>query len=181
MAGHSLPPQHLKNSFNSEASSPRLEMSLFADDTTVIGTQEEITEGKKILEEVMRQFEELTNVDKEENLIFGSKESEDVRMLGTWLGRKTDMKHRMQRAGKARAAIRKRFRKCRLSKVTQAEVQGRKRGGCGGVTPPIISTPGPSCNLMGTSRSRSGPVCIEFLFITPLAESSSVGAVIYLL
>ena len=52
------------------------------------------------------------------------------------------------------------------------------RGGVGGVTPPIISTPDPSCNLMGISRSRSGPVCIEFLFITPLAESSSVGAVI---
>ena len=46
----------------------------------------------------------------------------------------------------------------------------------GGVShPPIISTPGPSCNLMGRSRSRSGPVCIEFL----LADSSSVGAVIY--
>ena len=45
--------------------------------------------------------------------------------------------------------------------------------------PPIISTPGPSCNLMGRSRSRSGPVCIEFLFITLLADSSSVGAVIY--
>ena len=50
--------------------------------------------------------------------------------------------------------------------------------GCGGVTPPITSAPGPSGNLMGISRSRSGPVCIEFLFITPLAESSSVGAVI---
>ena len=60
-------------------------------------------------------------------------------------------------------------------------MQGRKGGGCGGVTPPIVSTPGPSCNLMGISRSRSGPVCMEFLFITPLAESSSVGAVIYLL
>ena len=46
--------------------------------------------------------------------------------------------------------------------------------------PSIVSTPGPSYNLMGISRSRSGPVCIEFLFITPLAESSSVGAVIYL-
>ena len=32
----------------------------------------------------------------------------------------------------------------------------------GGVTPPIISTSGPSYNLMGISRSRSGPVCIEF-------------------
>ena len=97
-------------------------MSLFADDTTVIGTQEEIAEGKKIIEKVMRQFEELTNVDKEENLIFGSEESEDIRMLGTWLGRKNDMKHRIQRAGKAWATIRKRFRKCRLSKVTQAKV-----------------------------------------------------------
>ena len=52
------------------------------------------------------------------------------------------------------------------------------RGVWGGVTPPIFSTPGPSCNLMGISRSRSGPVCIECLFITPLAESRSVGAVI---
>ena len=121
MTGHSLPPKHLKNSFNSEASSTRLEMSLFADETTGIGTQEEITEGKKIIEKVMRQLEELTNVDKEENLIFGSKESEDIRMLGTWLGRKTDMEHRMERAGKARANIRKRFRRCRLIKVTHAK------------------------------------------------------------
>ena len=52
------------------------------------------------------------------------------------------------------------------------------RGVWGVSHPPIISTPGPSCNLMGISRSRSGPVCIEFLFITPLAESSSVSAVI---
>ena len=60
--------------------------------------------------------------------------------------------------------------------------RGANEGGVGGChTPPIISTPGPSCNLMGISRSRSGPVCIEFLFITPLAESSSVGTVIYLL
>ena len=120
MTGHSLPPKHLKNSFYSEASSTRLKMSLFADDTTVIGTQEEITEGKMIIENIMRQFEELTNVDKEEN--FGSEESENIRMLGTWLGRKTDRKHRMQRAGKAWATIRKRFRKCRISKVTQAKV-----------------------------------------------------------
>ena len=78
MTGHSLPPKHLKNSFNLEASSTRLEMSLLADDTTVIGTQEEITDGKKIIEKVMKQFEEVMNVDKEENLIFGSEESEDA-------------------------------------------------------------------------------------------------------
>ena len=55
------------------------------------------------------------------------------------------------------------------------------RGVWGVSHPPIISTPGPSCNLMGINRSRSGPVCIEFLFITHLAESRSVGAVMYLL
>ena len=58
-------------------------------------------------------------------------------------------------------------------------LRGANEGGVGGchTPPPIISTPGPSCNLMGRSRSRSGPVCIKFLFITPLAYSSSVGAV----
>ena len=122
MTGHSLPPKHLKNSFNSEASSNRLEMSLFADDTTATGTQEETTEGRKIIEKVMKQCEELTNVDKEENLIFGSEQSEDIRMLGTWLGRKIDMKHRMQSAEKAWAIIRKRFSKCRPNNVTQAKV-----------------------------------------------------------
>ena len=56
--------------------------------------------------------------------------------------------------------------------------RGANEGSVGGVTPPIISTAGPSCNLMGRSRSRSGPGCIEFLFMTPLADSSSIGAVI---
>ena len=57
--------------------------------------------------------------------------------------------------------------------------RGANEGVWGVSHPPIISTPGPSCNLMESSRSRSWPVCIEFLFITPLADSSSVGAVIY--
>ena len=60
-------------------------------------------------------------------------------------------------------------------KKAGAQMRGCVGGGCH--TPPIISTPGPSCNLMGRSRSRSEPVCIKFLFITPLADSSSVGAV----
>ena len=59
MTGHSLPPKHLKNSFNSEASSTQLEMSLFANDTTVTGTQKEIQEGKKIIENVVKQFKEI--------------------------------------------------------------------------------------------------------------------------
>ena len=70
---------------------------------------------------------------------------------------------------------------CQIQDRLRAMNSGAQmRGGVGGVShPPIISTPGPSCNLMGRSRSRSWPVCIEFLFITPLANSNSVGAVIY--
>ena len=66
-----------------------------------------------------------------------------------------------------------------LVQSTTIGLMGANEGSVGGVTPPIISTPRPSCNLMGRSRSRSVSVCIEFLFITPLADSSSVGAVIY--
>ena len=43
MTGHSLPPKHLKNSFNSEASSTRVETLFFADDMKVIAKKEEIT------------------------------------------------------------------------------------------------------------------------------------------
>ena len=65
--------------------------------------------------------------------------------------------------------------------IVSNAIRGANEGGVGVSHPPIISTPGPSCNLMGISRSRSGPVCIEFVFITPIAASSSVGAVIYML
>ena len=46
-------------------------MALLAHDTSVLGTHEEMTEGNKIIEKVMKQFEELTNIHKEENLGFG--------------------------------------------------------------------------------------------------------------
>ena len=97
-------------------------MSLFADDTTIIGNNQEIAIGKQIIEEVMGNFEEQTNKSKEEHVIFGDSESGNVRMLGTWLGHGKDTKMRLQRAGKVWSTIRKRFVKCKLSKVTQAEV-----------------------------------------------------------
>ena len=37
MPGHSLLPKNAKNTFNSEAKNTTLTMSLFADDTTIIG------------------------------------------------------------------------------------------------------------------------------------------------
>ena len=78
--------------------------------------------GKDIIEEVMGNFEEQTNKSKEEHVIFGDSESGNVRMLGTWLGHEKDTKMRLQRASKVWPTVRKRFLKCKLSKVTQAKV-----------------------------------------------------------
>ena len=71
------------------------------------------------------------------------------------------------------------YESCLVDSATKVLDRGANEGMWGVSHPPIISTPGPNCNLMERSRSRSGPVCIEFLFITPLADSSSVGTVIY--
>ena len=53
MPGHSLPPKNVKNTFNSEAKNTTLTLSLFADDTTIIGMSDEIEEDKQIIEKVM--------------------------------------------------------------------------------------------------------------------------------
>ena len=53
MPGNSLPPVHKKYTFNSEAKRTGFDLSLFADDTTIIGSSQEIEMGKKIIEEVM--------------------------------------------------------------------------------------------------------------------------------
>ena len=62
-------------------------MSLFADDTTIIGMREEVEEGKQIIEKVMGEFEERTNESKEEKMDFGAKDSEEIRKLGTLIGK----------------------------------------------------------------------------------------------
>ena len=64
MPGHSLPPNNVKNTFNSEAKNTTLTMSFFADDTTIIRMSDEIDEGKQIIEKVMEEFEERTNESK---------------------------------------------------------------------------------------------------------------------
>ena len=67
-------------------------MSLFADDTAIIGNNQEIAIGKEIIEEVMGNFEEQTNTSKEEHVVFGDSESGNIRMLGTWLGQEKTQK-----------------------------------------------------------------------------------------
>ena len=122
MPGHSLPPKNVKNTFNSEAKNTTLTISLFADDTTIIGMSDEIEEGKQIIEKVMGEFEERTNESKEEKMEFGAKDSEEIRMLGTYMGNEHDTNMRIKRAARTWMQIKKRFLKCKLSKKTQAKV-----------------------------------------------------------
>ena len=53
MPENSLPPVHKKYTANSEARRTEFDFSLFADDTTIIGSDEELAMGKDIIEEVM--------------------------------------------------------------------------------------------------------------------------------
>ena len=100
MLGHSLPLKNVKNTFNSEAMNTIITMSFFADDTTIIGMNDEIDEGKQIIQKVMGEFEERTNESNEEKIEFGAIDSEEIRMLGTYMGDEHDTKMRINRAAR---------------------------------------------------------------------------------
>ena len=122
LPGNRFPPQR-RGQQNSDASQKIFTLSLFADDTTVIGHNDEVEEGKRIVERCLLEFEEQTNLDKEEKMVFGDeKNNTELRMLGTWMENNNDTTKRIQRAGKNWATIKRRFLKCRLTKRTQAKV-----------------------------------------------------------
>ena len=50
------------------------------------------------------------------------KETEEIRMLGTYMGNEHDAKMRIKRAARTWMQIKKRFMKCKLSKKTKATV-----------------------------------------------------------
>ena len=72
---------------------------LFADDTTIVGTKEEMDGGVNAMKEVMGRFEERSNDQKEECLDFCMEESDSIRVLGSWVGMKEDVNMRLRRAG----------------------------------------------------------------------------------
>ena len=76
-------------------------MSLLADDTTVIGMSDKMEAGKQIIEKVMGKFEERANESKEEKMEFGERDSEEIRMLGTYMGNEHDNKMQIKRAARA--------------------------------------------------------------------------------
>ena len=107
---------------NSEAKRVKIDKELFADDTSVIGKKNEIELGLRTIKEVMNRFEEKNNDDKEEEVIFGTEDSNKIRMLGSWLGPAEDIKQRKKRAGAAWVKVKTQLKGSRLSKRSQAKI-----------------------------------------------------------
>ena len=80
--------------YNSEAIDTSFSLSSFAEDTTPLGESRGIHSGVRKIKEVLNEFEERNNDDKEEWLQFSSNEAEEIRMLGCWVGAKADVKNR---------------------------------------------------------------------------------------
>ena len=115
-----LPGPNQFGKFNSECTRTHLTMSLFADDTTILGTTDEMETGCAAIKETMQMFEERNNASKEEKLVFGDSQSADTRMLGCWVDPKIDTRRRISRAAKLWARVKPQLMKSRLSKRQQA-------------------------------------------------------------
>ena len=70
----------------------------------------------------MAEFEEKNNDHKEKTLKFGDLINDNTRMLGCWMGAKTDVQQRKARAGKAWFQVKKQFYRSTLPKCTQARI-----------------------------------------------------------
>ena len=110
--------------FNSEANTINVSLSLFADDTTIIGNKEEITAGVERMKETIKTFEETNNDDKEETVDLISQESNNTSMLGVWIGPKDDVKRRIRRANGSWFKVSKQLWNSTLSKSMKARIVG---------------------------------------------------------
>ena len=70
----------------------------------------------------MKNFEEQCHEGKEEHLALGTSAGGEIRMLGTWIGRKPDVQQRTKRGRHALMTIKKRLKNTTLSRKTQAMV-----------------------------------------------------------
>ena len=120
--GDAFPSEGRWEKKNSEAVTVKVSNCLFADDTSVAGKRKELERGVRITKEAMAKFEERNNEDKEEEVVFGTEESGNIRMLGTWLGPKEDVNQRLKRAGNAWRLVKNRLKKSKLTKKMQSRI-----------------------------------------------------------
>ena len=120
--GNAFPSRQGWEADNTDAIDVVLEKSLFADDTTVVGYEDELEEGVRVTKEVMGWFEEKNNDGKEERLVFGEEESGKIRMLGSWMGWSEDISQRLKRGGRSWWKTKQRLKGSRITKKIQARI-----------------------------------------------------------
>ena len=106
----------------SEEKEVRFQELLFADDTTIVRTKEEMDGGVNAMKEVMGKFEERSNDQKEECLDFCMEESDSIRVLGSWVSTKEDVNMKLRRVGGLWANVIEQPKNTRLSKRWQAKI-----------------------------------------------------------
>ena len=101
-AGSSMPPKHVRVA-TTRAGREKFEIteSIFADDSTLIGRTSELKPGKEVVKQAMKEYEEKCQDGKEESISYGTEAANKARMLGTRIGRKDDLKARVQRGNAA--------------------------------------------------------------------------------
>ena len=97
--GSSFASERVRERERGEAKEIRIDCMLFADDTTVVGTKGEMDESVRRVKEVMGRWEERNNGDKEEVSEFGTEEGDKVRILGSGMGEKADVRNVIKGAG----------------------------------------------------------------------------------
>ena len=107
---------------NSEAKRIKVDKGLFADDTTKVGKKKELDQGIQVTKDVMNSLEERNNDEKEEILMFGEEEGDQIRMLGSYIGEREDTSQRIRRAGMAWSKVKPRLKGSKMSKVLQARI-----------------------------------------------------------
>ena len=122
MPGSSFASERVRERGSGEAKEIRIDCMLFADDMTVVGTEGEMDESVRRVKEVMGRWEERNNEDKEEVLEFGTEEGDEVRILGSWMGEREDVKNRIRRAGMLWGNVRGWLKGSRLSKRWQGRI-----------------------------------------------------------
>ena len=107
---------------NSETVEVTVEKGLFADDTSIVGKGRELEEGIRITKEIMGKFEERNNNHKEEILEFGKEGSNNIRMLGSYMGFKEDVNQRVRRGGAAWNKVKRQLKGSKLPKKVHARI-----------------------------------------------------------
>ena len=79
----------------------------------------------------MNRFEERNNDDKEEEIVFGTEDSKNIRVLGSYLGPTEDIKQRVKRGGAARSKVKARLRGSKTqARIVEACVESPKLFDC---------------------------------------------------